>query len=598
MCGKTLSIIREVMRKIILVLSLILFLVFQSKTVYAVSLDEVTKELEDLKKTFSEISSANNTNEATLNDLNKQLQGIKVQVGQIETAIDQKEKEVKEGEKVFTYQKELLNARAKSYYKNIGKNSLTLIQLLLSDNLTVSLRNFFYGKTIVDEDRRAIVKIVMYIKGIEEKKKELETEQAQLTALKADVEKQSNFLAGEVTKTKAYLGELSGKIAELAAERDRLIAGRLSALNLPQSAYTTSGGCSSDLTNGKDPGFSPRFGFFTFGVPHRVGMSQYGAWGRAKANQNEETILRAYYNFDEFRNVDTNINIKVNDSNGFNSGNIIWNGSLEEYMKRIYEIPCSWTDNNSAALKAQAISVRSYVLSSTNNGDMSICATQYCQVFKVDPKTDCGGSWVNAVNDTPGKVMVKDGNPISAYYSSTAGGYTYASGGDLNARPWTKNVQDGSSSYNSFDDVKNNGYDRDSPWFYCDWGSRSQYGGTAWLTSGEVADIVNVTMLALKDGNTIGNLYQTDKPNPAGKETWDTNKVKEELKSRGLTPFNSIDSISVSADFGGGRSGTVTVSGDAGTKTFDAWSEFKTYFNQRAPANIQIVGPLFNVEKR
>jgi len=591
------------MKKFILILYLFLFCIFHSGVVYGDLLTDVTKELEDLKKTFSEINSANQTNEATLTKLNKQLQGIKTQVQQIESAVDQKKKEVKEGEKVFVYQKQLLNARAKSYYKNIGKNTLTLVQLLLSDNLSVSLRNFFYGKTLVDEDKRTIIKIVMYIKDIEEKKKELETEQIQLTALKADVEKQSTFLAGEVAKTKAYLGELSGKIAELAAERDRLIAGRLAALNLPQSAYTTSGGCSSDLTNGKDPGFSPRFGFFTFGIPHRVGMNQYGAWGRAKDNQDWNTILHAYYNFDDYKDVDQNMQIKVNDTNGFNSGNIVWSGSLEDYMKHIYEIPCSWTDNNSAALKAQAVAVRSYVLASTNNGDMSICATQYCQVFDKDhEKTDCDGSWLNAVKDTAGKVMIKDGNPISAYFSSTAGGYTYASGGDLNSRPWTKDTQDGKSAYNSFDDIKNNAYDGPSygksDWFYCDWGSRSNYGGTAWLTSGEVADIVNVIMLALKDGNTIGNLYQTDKPNPAGKETWDTNKVKEELKNRGLTTFNFIDSVSVSANFGSGRSTTVTVSGDAGTKTFDAWSEFKTYFNQRAPANIQIVGPLFNVEKR
>jgi peptidoglycan hydrolase-like amidase len=40
---------------------------------------------------------------------------------------------------------------------------------------------------------------------------------------------------------------------------------------------------SSDI--GKDPGFGNKFGFFTYGVPNRVGLNQYGAWGRAKAGQ-------------------------------------------------------------------------------------------------------------------------------------------------------------------------------------------------------------------------------------------------------------------------------------------------------------------------
>ena len=35
---------------------------------------------------------------------------------------------------------------------------------------------------------------------------------------------------------------------------------------------------------------------------------------------------------------------------------------LEDYVKRIYEVPDSWTDNNLAVLKAQAIAARSWCL--------------------------------------------------------------------------------------------------------------------------------------------------------------------------------------------------------------------------------------------
>jgi len=565
-----------------------LFVVFP---LYADELTDITNQLNDLKKTFSEISSANKTNETQLQGLQKQLDSIKSQVAVLEREIEKKQAQVTEGEKAFAVQQKLLNQRAKSYYKNMGKNAFSVVNLLLSENISESLQNYFYQKTLVDEDKKAIIRIAVFIKQVEDKKKQLETEKTQLAAVKVEIDKQSTFLAGEVAKSTKYLGEIQGKISELAAQRDRLIAGRLAALNLPQSAYTTTGGCSSDLTNGKDPGFSPRFGFFTFGVPHRVGMSQYGAKGRAESGQNAKTILEAYYNAEYKEGFGSDITIRVVGNNEYGqSFDVPWN--IEEYLKHVYEIPSGW---HIEALKAQAIAARSYALAYTNNGQKSICPSQSCQVVKQEENSD---AWKQAVEQTKGIVLLNGGTPISAYFSSTAGGYTYASGSDISSRPWTKNTQDGRSSYNNFEDVKNNSYDKESPWFYCDWGSRSNYGGTAWLKSDEVADIVNVTMLALKDGGTIGNLYQTDKSNPAGKETWDAGKVKQELSNRGLLPFNSIDSVSVSADFGGGRSGTVTVSGDAGTKTFDAWSEFKTYFNQRAPANIQIVGPLFNVEKR
>ena len=74
--------------------------------------------------------------------------------------------------------------------------------------------------------------------------------------------------------------------------------------------------------------------------------------------------------------------------------------------------------------------------------------------------------------------------------------------------------------------------------------------------------------------------------------------MKVELKSRGGTPLTSVSSVSISGvDWGLGRTTGVTISGDGGSVTFDG-VEFKDFFNLRAPANIQIVGPLFNVERK
>jgi len=505
------------------------------------------------------------------------LNNIKSGILKAEEDIKQKEIEVKEGEKALAYQKNLLNERAKSYYKNINKNSTLFLSALVADDLSGSLRKIFYQKSIVDEDKNVIIKVVLYIKNLEQIKTDLVKEKEQLAAIKIEIDAEENKLASDIT-------ELTKKIAEITAKQQQLIAQKLASLNISRSS-SSPGRCDSDLTNGRDPGFSPKFAFFTYGVPNRVGMNQYGAWGRAKAGQNERDILQAYYNFDEIKKWDTNIEIRVDN---------VGNYKLEEYVKRLYEIPDSWTDNNLAALKAQAIAARSYVLAYTNNGQGSICATESCQVVKSDPK---GGNWEQAVNQTEGQVMVQGGNPIKAWFSSTHGGYVLKSSEiGWSDTSWTKHANDFDGSVGSFSDLASKSYDRESPWFYCDWGSRSQYNKTAWLKAEELADIVNTILLAKVDSSTREHLYQPDNP-PSGAENWNQEKVKQELRSRGQNPFNSIRDGSVSADFSSGRVNSVSFSGDAGNISFSL-SEFKDWFNLRAPANIQIVGPLFNVEKR
>jgi len=249
------------------------------------------------------------------------------------------------------------------------------------------------------------------------------------------------------------------------------------------------------------------------------------------------------------------------------------------------------TDFPMEALKAQAIAARSYALNYTNNGTKSICPSQSCQVVKKELNN---GTWQAAVDATKGIVLTNSGTPITAWFSSTHGGYAYTSA-DIGwkSTAWTKRLSDTTGSVGGFSDLFNNAYDRSSPTFYCDWGSRSEYNKTAWLKSEEVADIANVILLAKADGSTQKHLTQTDKPNPDGVDTWDASRVKSELSNRNITSLDSVSSVSIGADFGSGRTTTVTI--DA--RSFDG-QDFKNYFNLRAPSNIQIVGPLFNIEKR
>lgn len=579
------------MKKIVVVLLFLTLIVF-APIIKGDEIDDIKHQLENLSRDLTTSLNATKPLESELTKLQKRLEEIKARVTYLESEIQRKELEVKKGEEALTYQKTILDQRIFAYYKNAKKAEISFITLVAADNLSTSLQNFFYQKTLADQDKQTILKVIIYIKNLEEKKKSLESENLRLASIKTEVDKNYNSLNGEVSKAKKYQSELSSKIAQLSARQQSLLAQKLAGLNIPRSAGTSQGGCVDDRD--KDPGFGNRFAFFTFGVPNRVGMNQYGAKGRADAGQSYDEILHAYFNFDSYQDYD-NIKIKVNDGNGINQGSVFWEESLEEYLKRIYEIPGDWNVN---ALKAQAIAARSYVLAATDNGKNSICANQYCQVFKKDPK---GGQWESAVNDTAKKVMVQGGNPIKAWFSSTHGGIILKSSElpGWSDTSWTKHGNDTREGASSIEDLRdsNKAYDKSSPWFYCDWGSRAQYNGTAWLKSEELADIVNSLILAKRDSSNISHLYQPDKSNSEGVDTWDKEKVKNELKSQGENPFNSVSRVSISADVNAGRTNTVTIEGDAGIKSFSG-SEFKDIFNWRAPANIQIVGPLFNVEHK
>lgn len=537
-------------------------------------------DLPAIQSCLDNLTSARDKSVAATQGVQKQIDGIKARVAQISNDLIVKQKNIDDGYKNLDKQMQILTTTIRDYYIKTYYNSPLLV-FLSAQSASQITQLLAYQEAAANRDKVIITNIVISIQDLQTQKQELQQEQTELAATKIKLDK-------VVADAQAYQATLSSQIASLSARQQQILAQRLSALGIPLFA-SAPGACSSDLTNGKSAGFSGGFGLFTYGVPNRVGLSQYGAFGRAKAGQSASTILSAYYSYDSISGADQGTQIHVT-GNG-----IDWTGSLEDYVNRIYEVPDSWGDQGGMeALKAQAIAARSYVLAATNNGASTICPTDQCQVFQTNPK---GGNWASAVSATSGQVMMQGGKAIKAWFSSTHGGYIHSSG-DIgwDSTSWTKNALDASGSVASFSDLKSNAYDKDSPWFYCDWGGRSQYGGTAWLTQAEIADIANVVKLASIDSTVNEHLYQTDKPNPAGTDTWDANRVKQQLQSDGASPYNSVSGMNVDVDWGSGKVTTVHVSGDAGDSSFSG-SFFKTYFNLRAPANIQIVGPLYNIER-
>ncbi len=485
------------------------------------------------------------------------------------------------------YQRKLVekNSLMRDLYINSAVTPLELV--FGSESYSSFAQAWYYYNTLVKDGKRQILELGQILAELDAEKAREAALREQLVATAGVLSTQTVYYDGQVQQTTERLSSLNeditvleDEIAQITAKQSEIIAAKQASLNLPQSLGAGPLYCTDDRELA--PGFSPAYAFFTAGIPHRVGMSQYGALGRAEAGQNAAEILDAYYaDFELEQDYNTDIKIKVEGHGEY---------SLEDYVKRIYEMPASWPLE---ALKAQAVAARSYALAYTNNGEGSICDSQSCQVFKEEEK---GGAWNEAVEATAGWVMTQGGSPIKSWYSSTAGGFTYQSndvwGGSR--RPWTKRVQDGSSSYGSFSDLRDKAYDRDSPCLYAAQGWRSDYGKSAWLKGEEVADIANVIRLARFTDVDKNHLYQVDKDNPEGVETYSYEKVREELADRGVTPFNGINSIEVvGVDWDYGSTTSLRINGES----FDG-AEFKNWFNLRAPANIQIVGPLYNVERK
>jgi peptidoglycan hydrolase-like amidase len=482
------------------------------------------------------------------------------------------EKEIKAREDDLEEQEELLSARVREMYKREREFNL-LILLLSSKSISELSQGLALRQTAAKQDWQIITSISQKLSTLKSDKEALQKSQASFASLKAQVSKQVDFLEGEVEKTESFFTQIKAKQKELLA--------------MKEGGFSTSVGdvpLADDPASRPDynPGFSPAFAAFSFGAPHRKGMSQYGAYGRAKSGQSAEEIIRAYYGGVELKkDYSTGINITVQ---GYGTVNI------ETYVKRIYEMPSSWGDKGGfEALKAQAVAARSYALAYTNNGAGSICATESCQVYKPANK---GGKWDEAVDATRGWVLVAGGKPFSAWYASTAGGYTYSYSNNGHSTPGLWDTPNGRSGWTS------QAYEKvaESPWFYKAWYKTREgtsYGRShPWLNQEEFSDIVNALLIYKGNPEAKPHLSTLDADIP---ETWDFAKVKEESGKYG-GPVAKISKVEVfySND---GYTSKVYVDTDKGRKEFEG-EDFKLIFNLRAPGAISLKSALFNIMRK
>ncbi|MEN9407601.1 MAG: hypothetical protein RLZZ455_817 [Candidatus Parcubacteria bacterium] len=540
-------------------------------------LDDINKQLTELTTALNQSIAATKPLESQLTALSNQITGIKSRVNNISDDLNQKEKNIASGYKTMEKQQEILNRTVRDFYIKSYYNS-PLLAFLSGQTASSITKVLAYQQVVANRDKAIITNIALSISDLEEKSTQLKSEQSRLLAAKTTLDEQSKKLDEVVKGAKTYQKEVSSKISELSQKQQEI-------LNARSGGFTATIGDSdqADDYNASIKGFresapSGSFVAFSFGAyTHRKGMSQYGARGRAQSGQDAKTILKAYYGKEPV-NKDTGGSIKVS---GF--GEMDFEG---RYLMGIAEMPSSW---HPEALKAQAIAARTYAYRYKTQGS-EICTTEACQVYNSGKADNPPDAWRQAVEQTRGQVL----EDVVTYYASTHGGFASPIGWD---------TTDGQGGGNFLDRA----YDKlgGSPWLVKAWYRKgySNSGDTCgranpWLSSAEMADILNAALVMFNGGN--GD--ETGRVTPTTTSCW------------GGNPYSQDELRNVSSKYGGGISaatGVTVIQGngttneivfqtDKGEKRFSG-SNFKTAFNLRAPGYTSIPQSgfaFFNVERK
>lgn len=537
---------------------------------------ETTKELQSLRQATAPL-------ESEIKRLDASIKSIQSRINAAVAKQKQLEKEVADREEKLAEHYVLFGKKIRELYKSLRGSSL-LIQLLSTVGAGRINREIVYQGTASDVDKQLIVGLSDEILSLEKAKKELGKQKLNLATLQRNLDEQADFFRKEVATSKKYQSELEGKIAALSARQQEILGEK-------QGTFQTTVGdvpLADDPNSRPDynPGFSPAFAAFSFGAPHFKGMSQYGAFGRAKAGQNVEQILKAYYGegITIRKDYPTDTKIKVSGYGTFD---------IESYTRRIYEMPGSWADEGGMeALKAQAVAARSYALAYTDEGrGGSICTTEACQVFKNAEK---GGKWNEAVEATRGWVLVANGRPLSAWYASTSGGYQFSYSSNGYSTPGMWDTAAGRGGWTSQAYEKTAG----SPWFYKGW-YKSRSGAACgrnhpWLNGEEMADILNAWVVLVKNGQSDDRIVPLG--GCSGGNPYSISELRDRASGVG-GGYNQMMGVSNIEYSDGGYTAKVRFTTDRGEVEMSG-DDFKKAFNLRAPGWISLKSRLFNIEKK
>ena len=565
-------------------------------------LEEKIEEKEDLEDDLSDL-------EGKIAQLNEDVAALGNQLSVTQQDLNRVAAQAKElGEEIAALEIKLSEMRSELATKEQFRNQF--VRLLYKERQTPLWEIFFAGESLsrlskslvyqsftISDLKEKIANLNAEIAQMEEdrarlaeSKSALDREVVRIAALKVSLVQQKTTVETEVQQAVQKRDALSSELADISAEIQDLVRAKLAATE----ENTSVGDTAHQREEIPDPPFSPAYAVYSRGYPHRVGMNQYGAYGRAKDGQDYKKILRAYYDDIDIEDYDCPDKIRVRTSSGTREIDF-----EDEYLRGIAEMPSSWGDKGGMeALKAQAIAARSYALAYTDDGRGSICITQSCQVWNESKvHSERAASWHEAVEDTEGKVITRDGNPIKAWYASTAGGATrLPTDFDVkwNSTPdYVKRIWDNPKGRM---DNWSESYDKNSPWFYKAWYGKS-HDKHPWLKEDEMQDLLNAAILLEEDDDLEEGLVQ-EAPVVSSKEGWSKEKVRDELEERDIEPVGEIKDI-ICSDSSDGYTKTVTVISEnyEGGKNIDG-KAFRKIFVIRSPGYLALWSSLYDVVRK
>lgn len=553
----SLIITKTLMRKL-----LAFFLIFVA-TIFLFTSASHADEIGDLQKQIDDLSKQLELSQKATTPLEGQVKALESQFVQISNKIGQIQNELVKSEEDLAAQKKVLAATVRNFYIR-GFVDIPLLTIFASGDATDTLKLIAFQQGSSKEDKDIISKI-------SEKVSKLADDKKRLAAAKVAIDKQKQFLKGEIANAKSFQSELEGKIAALTARQQEIISSRSGEFTATIGDSELADDYNASIKGFRESAPSGYFAAFSFGAyTHRKGMSQYGARGRAQGGQDFKTILKAYYGKEPVSK-DTGGTIKVS---GFSEINF-----ETTYLYGIAEMPSGWSDN---ALKAQAVAARTYAYRFKQEGK-EICTTEACQVFSKSKSDNVPDSWKSAVDSTKGQVL----EDVVTYYASTHGGFAFPIGWD---------TTDGSGGGNFID----KSYDKagGSPWVYKAWYTKGYSPSSdkcgrsnPWLSPVEMADIVNAA-IALRTGG-----IDTGRITPVTTSCWGGNPYSmDELRNlvSGSGGISTASGVSVSQ--GNGTTSNVTINGVS-----LSGEDFKRAFNLRAPGYLSIPQSgfvFFNIERK
>lgn len=537
-------------------------------------------QISEIQQEIDALSPAHENNKQELANLKKQLDSLNKRISGISNQLKTVEVEITGREEDLAYTREILFEKVKTDY--IRKRLYDVVSSFLSkEDAARSIKEILYQQIVADEDRKTIDELVENLIALRDDKKVLGKNKESLAAAKRQVDEQVKFLGGEVSKVEGYLSELSSKQSQLLALKAGSFSVSVGDAALGADYEASLAGWNSSAPSGSVTIFS--FGAYAGNGANyrRNGMSQYGAWARAKSGQDYNQILQAYYNVTPIK-IDSPATISTDQ------------GVLpfeKHYLYGIAEMPSSWTENNSAALKAQAIAARTFAYRYGG----TICTSDSCQAFLATKVTDPDAqTWRDAVDATEGLVLPEG---VSAQYVSTPGGY-------LDTKGW--DTKCGNQSC-----LASEAWDVESPWFYKAWYKHYKYGqgfstckrSNPWLSQEDMADVLNAWVV-FQNGDS-GDLSRILPPDGCGGGSpYSINEMKNRANQLG-GEYTSISSVNVLQSTSGYTSqvvfqtnkGSLSVSGfDTGcAHRSEFCDDFWTIFNLRAPGYISIKNRMFDI---